>query len=221
MLAKELISDTVPSVKTSDHASRVLNWMSEFKVGQLPVVNHEQLLGLITEDDLIESDIDDLPIGDIRLSLPETTSVFEDAHFFEALKVAHLMKLDILPVLDARDNSYVGAITYHDFLQHAAEVFGVSEPGGIIVLSIEPNSYSISEIGRICESNDAKILSLNLEEGKNGMLLVTIKLNVRELSRVIATFQRFDYEIAHVVFDTEQLDDYRESYENLLRYLNP
>ena len=221
MLAKELITDTLPSVKTSDKASRVLEWMSEFKVGQLPVVNHEALLGLVTEQDLIESDIEDLPIGGIRLSLPATTSVFEDTHFFEALKVAHLMNLDVLPLLDARDNSYVGAITYHDFLRHAAEVLGVSEPGGIIVLSIAPNNYSISEIGRICESNDAKILSLNLANAEDGKLLVTLKLNVRELSRVIATFQRFEYEIARVVFDTEQLDDYRESYENLLRYLNP
>lgn len=220
MLAKELITDTVPSVKTSDQASRVLDWMSEFKVAQLPVVNHERLLGLISEQDLIESDLDDSPIGAIRLSLPETTAVFEDTHIYEAIKVASLMKLDVLPVLDSRDNSYVGVITYHDFLRHSAELLGVSELGGIIVLSILPNSYSVSEIGRICESNDAKILSLTLANGEEGKLLVTIKLNVRELSRVIATFQRFEYEIAKVIFDAEQLDDYRESYENLLRYLN-
>jgi hypothetical protein len=40
------------------------------------------------------------------------------------------------------------------------------------------------------------------------------------LSRVISTFERFEYEIALVVFDAEQLDDYRDRYENLLRYLN-
>ena len=45
LLAKDLITDTLPSIKTSDNATRVLEWMSEFKVAQLPVVNHERLLG--------------------------------------------------------------------------------------------------------------------------------------------------------------------------------
>ena len=43
---------------------------------------------------------------------------------------------------------------------------------------------------------------------------------MRELSRIIATFERFEYEISTVVFDAEQIEDYRERYENLLRYLD-
>jgi acetoin utilization protein AcuB len=221
LLAKDLITDTVPSVKTSDSANRVLEWMSEFKVNQLPVVNHERLLGIIGEQDLLESDVEDEPIGSMRLSLPEQTYVHEDSHFYDVLKMASIMKLDILPVLSVRDNTYLGAITKHDLLRRAAEFLNVEEPGGVIVLSVPLNSYSISEIGRICESNDAKIMSLSVgNSSEAGKLLVTIKLNIRELSRVISTFERFEYEISLVVFDAEQLDDYRERYENLLRYLN-
>lgn len=221
LLAKDLITDTVPSVKTSDSANRVLEWMSEFKVNQLPVVNHERLLGIIGEQDLLESDVEDEPIGSMRLSLPEQTYVHEDTHFYDVLKMASIMKLDILPVLSVRDNTYLGAITKHDLLRRAAEFLNVEEPGGVIVLSVPLNSYSISEIGRICESNDAKIMSLSVgNSSEAGKLLVTIKLNIRELSRVISTFERFEYEISLVVFDAEQLDDYRERYENLLRYLN-
>lgn len=222
LLAKDLITDTIPSVKTSDSASRVLDWMSEFKVTQLPVVNHERLLGIISEQDLLESGIEDEAIGTIRLSLPEQTFVHEDSHFYDVLKMASIMKLDILPVLNVRDNTYVGAITKHDLVQRSAEFLNVEEPGGVIVLQMGFNSYSISEIGRICESNDAKIMSLSVGNASEaGMLSVTIKLNIRELSRVISTFERFEYDIKLVVFDTEQLDDYRERYENLMRYLNP
>jgi CBS domain-containing protein len=221
LLAKNLITDTVPSVKTSDHATRVLEWMSEFRVVQLPVVNHERLLGIISEQDLMESGVEDLPIGAIRLSLPEQTFVHEDTHFYDVLKMATLMHLDVVPVLSVRDNTYIGVITKNDMVQRAAEALCVQEPGGAIVLSIPANSYSVSEIGRICESNDAKILSLSVSNApEGGKLFVTIKLNIRELSRVIATFERFEYEISLVVFDAEQLDDYRDRYENLLRYLN-
>jgi acetoin utilization protein AcuB len=222
LLAKDLITDTIPSVKTSDSASRVLDWMSEFKVTMLPVVNHERLLGIITEQDLLESGIEDEPIGSMRLSLPEQTFVHEDSHFYDVLKMASIMKLDILPVLNVRDNTYVGAITKHDLVHRSAEFLNVEEPGGVIVLQVGFNSYSISEIGRICESNDAKIMSLSVSNAlEAGMLSVTLKLNIRELSRVISTFERFEYDIRLVVFDTEQLDDYRERYENLMRYLNP
>lgn len=221
LLAKDLITDTVPSVKTSDSANRVLEWMSEFKVNQLPVVNHERLLGIIGEEDLLESDMEDEPIGAMRLSLPEQTFVHEDSHFYDVLKMASIMNLDILPVLSARDNAYLGSITKHDLIHRAASILNVEEPGGVIVLSVGANSYSISEIGRICESNDAKIMSLSVSNAPElGKLSVTIKLNIRELSRVISTFERFEYEISLVVFDAEQLDDYRERYENLMRYLN-
>lgn len=221
LLARDLITDTVPSVKTSDGAAHVLEWMGEFKVNQLPVVNNERLLGIIAEQDLLEVDDEDTPIGSLRLSLPEQTYVHEDSHFYDVLKMASIMNVDVLPVLSVRDNTYIGAITKSDLVRRASEFLNVEEPGGVIVLSVPLNSYSISEIGRICESNDAKILSLSVSNAPEvGKLFVTIKLNIRELSRVVSTFERFEYEIALVVFDAEQLDDYKERYENLLRYLN-
>lgn len=221
MIARDLISDTVPSVKTSDAADRVLGWLAEFKVRQLPVVNNEELLGLVTEDDLLDTDSEDTPIGNVRLSLPDTTYVFEDNHLYEVMRMASTMKLDLVPVLKSRDNTFLGVITSQDLIEFAGDVMGVKEPGGIIVLEMAHNNYSLSEIGRICESNEAKVLSLAVTAKPSNpeVLYVSIKLNIRELSRVIATFERFEYTIAQVIFDSEQLNDYQEHYENLLRYL--
>ena len=135
LLAKDLITDTLPSIKTS-------------------VVNHERLLGIVSEEDLLNSGVEDLPIGAIHLSLPEKTFVYEDSHFYDVLKMASLMKLEILPVLSSRENNtFVGTITKSDLLKRAAEYLCVEEPGGVIVLHLANNNYSISEIGRICESN--------------------------------------------------------------------
>ena len=221
MIARNLISDTVPSLKTSDTARRVLDWMNEFKVNQLPVVNNEELLGLVTEDDLLEITDEDNPIGNVRLSLPEKTHVFEDAHIYDVLRVISLLNLDVLPVLKTRDNTFLGVITKHDVIQYMSDMLNVKEPGGIIILEVNVNSYHLSEIARLCESNDAKVLSLTVTNSPNpSRLYISVKLNIREMSRVIATFERFDYTIHNVVFDSEQLDDYKERYENLLRFLN-
>ncbi len=221
MVALDLISDTVPSLKTSDTASRVLDWMGEFKVSQLPVVNNKELLGLVAEEDLLDIDDPSNPIGNVRLSLPEKTYVYEDAHIFEVMRVMSTLKLDLLPVLASRDNHYLGVVSKSDLIEYASEIFNVREPGGIIILEVAQNSYHLSEIARICENNDAKILTLAIMNAPNpARLLVIIKLNIRELSRVIATFERFEYTISRVVFDAEQIQDYQEQYENLIRFLN-
>ena len=67
MLARVLISDTVPSVKTSDRVDRVLLWMSEFKVSQLPIVNVSGYIGMVREEDLLEVEDQDHPIGDVEM----------------------------------------------------------------------------------------------------------------------------------------------------------
>jgi acetoin utilization protein AcuB len=54
MLAGELISDIIPPLKTSDSGLKALNWMDEFKVSHLPIVNHQAFLGLISDSDILD-----------------------------------------------------------------------------------------------------------------------------------------------------------------------
>ncbi len=56
MLNKELISATIPTLNLSDTVIQALDLMSEFHVMQLPVVAEDKYLGLVFEDDLMNSD---------------------------------------------------------------------------------------------------------------------------------------------------------------------
>ena len=221
MLVSSLISTTIPLVKTSDTAKRVLKLMGEYKVHQLPIVNNDRLLGVVQESDLLGLDDQTQPLGNTRLSLPERTLVYSDSHFFEAFAMLSAMKTDLVPVIDTK-GEYLGVVLAKDILDYVAAGLGVLDPGGTIVLEMPQNSYSLSEIGRICESNEAKVLGLLVKNAPDpSRLQITLKLNLRDLSRLISTFERFEYQIVSVVFDAEQLIDYRENYEALLRYLNP
>lgn len=220
MLARDLINDSIPPVKTSDGASAVLDWMGEFKVNHLPIVNHESLLGIVSENDLLELDNLEMPVGNMDLIVPRDAYVHENGHIFDVLRVMAQHRLDMVPVIDD-ENNYCGLVTRGDLVNALSEILGAKEPGGIIVLELQVNNYALGEIGRICESNDAKVLSLTTSMSPDGShLYVTLKLNIRELSRLISTFERFNYKIVTVVFDTEQLDDVRSNYENLLKYLS-
>ncbi|MGV3508327.1 MAG: CBS domain-containing protein [Sphingobacteriaceae bacterium] len=49
MIAQQLLSDTIPALKTSDSIQKVLDRMAEFRVSHLPIVNHNQLLGIVSD----------------------------------------------------------------------------------------------------------------------------------------------------------------------------
>ena len=56
MYAQRLLNRDLPTVRPDDPVGRVLELMDEFKVRQLPLVDGDRFLGLVYEDDLLESE---------------------------------------------------------------------------------------------------------------------------------------------------------------------
>jgi len=189
MIVKQLITDGILPLKTSDTGRTALSWMEDFRVTHLPIVNESSFLGLISEFDVYNMNDFDEPIGSYSLSLSKPY-VYDYQHLFDALRQVYVNKLSLIPVLDEHDN-YLGAITLQSLLEHFAASFSVAEPGGVIVLEMSENDYSLSEIARIVESNDAKILSLYTTLDPNSTRLdVSLKINRIELGGILQTFNR-------------------------------
>lgn len=220
MIARELISDTVPSLNPSDQAAMALNWMSEFKLNQLPVVDQGKYKGLITEDVILESSDLTQSVGDIQFSGWDGAYVYQANHVYDVIEIMASLKMEILAVLD-EENTYLGVVTLRDLSAYLGKLFAIQEPGGILVLEIPVHSYVLSEIGRITESADAKVLSLYLYPVPDtNDILLTLKLNIEDLTRVVATFERFDYKIIRTYHKVERNDDYHRNMEALIRYLD-
>jgi hypothetical protein len=78
----------------------------------------------------------------------------------------------------------------------------------------------LSEVGRIAESADAKVLSLYLAQTPGtDTFLLTLKLNVEDLSRLIAAFERFDYKVIRAYHRARFADNYDRNLQALLRWL--
>ncbi len=86
MLAKELISDIVTALKTSDTGTQALAWMEVFRIKHLPIVNQRDFLGLISDADIYDLNNADEPVGNHNLSL-EKPYVREDQHIYEVIEV--------------------------------------------------------------------------------------------------------------------------------------
>jgi CBS domain-containing protein len=219
MFASNLITDSIPPLKLSDTCGRALVWMDELRVNALPVIDGTNFLGILHKTDITKANLKDIRIkdADIRLS---KVSVYENQHVYELTKVATLNKLDIVPVIND-DNHYSGLVTVNDLVAYFAETKSVFMPGGIIILEMGFKDYSMSHIAQIVESDGGHILSASVASTKNQQTIeITLKIDKVDLSRILAAFYRYNYNVIGSLSQSEFNDDLKNRYESLMHYLN-
>jgi acetoin utilization protein AcuB len=218
VIARELISQSLPNIHTSDKGDEVMNMMQIYHVRHLPIVNHEQLLGVISEEDILIQNTSEA-IGTYRLSYVRPYC-YETDHIFEVIAKLGRFQLTIIPIIDKEEN-YLGAITMEDVLQYFAQRFSFAEQGSIIVLEALKGDYSISEVARIAESEDVSILSCFVHaDVDTSKVLITLKVNKQEIQTIKATYERYGYQIAATFAEIDQFDGLKERYDSLMTYLN-
>lgn len=220
MLAKDLISVIIPSLKTSDTGQTALNWMEIFRISHLPIVNNFDFLGLISDADIYDMNQPDEPIWNHKLTLFKPYVTMEQ-HLFEVIGLASKLKLSVIPVLD-KNNHYKGVITTNDLIRHVAGISSMDQPGGLIVLELLERDYSLTQIAQIIEGNNIKVMSMYITSPPDSTRLeVTLKVNSRDLSSVIRTFERYNYEVKTWLTNDDALDNfYSERFDMLMKYLN-
>ncbi|MFL5748460.1 MAG: CBS domain-containing protein [Niastella sp.] len=218
MLNKELISASIPTLNLSDTVIQALDLMSEFHVMQLPVVAAEKYLGLVFEEDLMNHDErTSLQSFDTHFS---KVAVHANTHFIEAVQMLNDYNLSLVPVID-KENEFVGAIAAIDLLKELGKATGASEPGGLIVLEMEQRNFSFSELSTLVETNDAQITQLNSYWDNNtSSFFVAIKINKFEISDIVATFQRYEYNVKYYFGEELYENELRNNYDHLMNYLN-
>jgi predicted transcriptional regulator len=220
MIAKELISEFISPLKTSDTGTQALNWMEIYRISHLPIVNNKELLGLISDTDIYDLNSPDEPIGNHPLSIT-TPYVYEWQHIFEVAEKMAQNRLTVIPVLNEK-KEYIGLITLQDLLIGMTKVTNIEKHGAIIVLEMNIRDYSLVELSQIVEQENAKIISLYISETTDSTKInVTIKINQDDVSRIIASLNRYNYIIKNTFMDTSDLNDFYQSRLDLFfRYLN-
>jgi predicted transcriptional regulator len=218
VLNKELISATIPTLNLSDTVIQALDLMTEFHVMQLPVVAGEKYLGLVFEEDLLNLDErSTLQSFDTHFS---KVAVHANTHFIEAVQILNDYNLSLVPVVD-KDNEFVGSIAAINLLKELGKTTGASEPGGLIVLEMEQRNFSFSELSKLVETNDAQITQLNSYWDNNtSSFFVAIKINKFEISDIVATFQRYEYNVKYYFGEELYENELRNNYDHLMNYLN-
>ena len=218
MLTGNLHTQSLPYLRLSDKVHLALELMNENHVGHLPIVDGDKYVGMISEQDLSEAENDRSTLDQFQQSI-SNASVKNDEHVLKAIQVAVENGLTVVPIV-GEDSELLGVVTYADLLKYSSDFMSLNEPGGLIVLEMESKDYSFNEISRLIESNDAQITQLNTStDPESGLMEVTIKINKLEISDIVSSFQRHEYNVKYYFGEELFVNELKTNYDNLMNYL--
>ncbi len=219
MLTLDLISNNIPRLKLQDTIGKAIQLVTDFRVTHLPVVADDKYMGLLSEEDLLDAESESFTIETLQEHFI-AASVKDNVHFLNAVTVSTQFESNIIPVVN-EDGDLAGVIAAVELLKALGNFSGANEIGGIIVLEMERLQFAISEISRIVESNDCTILHLNsFSDPITGMLTVTLHVNKREIAALVATFERYDYDVIYYFGNENFENEIHSNYRHLMNYLD-
>lgn len=135
MRVDEIMTEDVATVEATATIGDALEVLSTLDIRHLPVLDGGELVGMISDRDMRDhgvsmvadaSDIDRLralqlqPVSDVMST--DLLTVEATADMTDVINLMAAEKVGALPVVDQRDGSLVGIITYVDVLRAAAEL---------------------------------------------------------------------------------------------------
>jgi len=218
VLNLDILSAGILPVHPDDSVLVAKELMMDHQVTHLPVVLENKLLGIISEDLLLDA-MDDQALSSLQTQFSHA-SVQSVGHILDTLHVCSEFQLTLIPVLNA-ESDYLGSITSQDLLRHTAKIIGAGDPGAIIVLEMDRVNFSFSEIIKLVETNDAQVTQLNTHSDPlTSSFFITLRLNKLEVSDIIATFQRYEYKIKYYFGEEQYENELRSNYNHLMNYLS-
>ncbi len=218
MLTIEYISSEVEPVSHKMKCSEALIKMKEYNILLIPVIDDDEVfMGLLSKDILEKSNNSKIfKINPQYL----TYKINFNQHILEAFELAYRNSSWIIPVVND-SNKFFGLITPKEFLTAFNSLPAVNFPGAILLIKLKSRDYSLVEISQIIESNNAKVLCLYINPVYNGQgIILTIKINTREVSSIVSSFERYEYDIKAIFSEEKELDDfYKKRADEFLNYM--
>lgn len=215
LIANHITKDFIPP-KTNQKVGHAMDLVTDFQLTHIPVFEGLNFVGNITRETLEEFDS---AIELIELiDYVEDFYISENSSLFDAVQKYNNNSSNILPVLN--DNKYyIGCLMMDDVTSALSSMPFIAEPGAIMTVSVAQKQFSVSEVSKIVESNNAKIIAVFVTAYQEDKVFVTIKLVADSLSSVGETFERFGYTVVHKFFNDEKEHLIKERFDLLMKYL--
>lgn len=141
-------------------------------------------------------------------------------HILETIREFLKVERCQLPVVD-EEGFYLGACKLSNVQYHFNRVIGLIEGGSLLVIETSLQNYSLIEVAKIVENNQAKVLTHYISSHPDSSQIeITLVLNVSDISDILATFPRFNYQVKYSTISSEQDNLLKERFDSLMHYLD-
>jgi CBS domain-containing protein len=136
MLVEEIMTPNPERADVRDSIRDVLYKLIELDVRHLPIVENDELIGMVSDRDLraltapTEAEAEGMNLRDVQYDAPVSTlmqgdviSVTSDTDVTEVIDLMLDHKVGALPVVDGITGTLVGIVSYIDVLREARELF--------------------------------------------------------------------------------------------------
>ena len=214
----QLLQTNLPTIDLHDKVKMALQEMQLANYSALPVLDGVLFLGMIALANL-EDAAPEAEIITIQ-QLFQKHSVRPNDHFLQALRLRSKFYLDLIPVVNEKQE-WEGLIDPEKLLDEVSNMIGAAETGSLLVLEMSRNDYAPGLINRLVESNDAMIMQMNtLFDTNTGSLQVVLIINKEEISDVVATFQRYEYNVLYYYGEETYDNALQKNLDHLFNYLS-
>lgn len=218
MSISEIIINDIQICSLSQNAGTLKQIFNELTYSHLPVESDGNFIGCVSESDVRCFDAQK-KLSDYQYALVPFF-VRPDDSLLDILRVFSINDTNLVPVLEAKSNRYLGYIELTDILGILQDTPFFGEEGNNIVVEKGENDYSFSEISQIVESNDGRIYGCYLNKLSNGIVQITLKISHANLNEILQSFRRYDYKIISQHEEDSYLQNLKERSEYLNKYLN-
>jgi predicted transcriptional regulator len=214
----QILETHLPTIDLHDKVSQVLQEFEHSGLACLPVLDGVQFLGIICEEDLFDFS-PETEISTIQHVLLKH-SVKPNDHILQALRMRSKYFLSVVPVVNEK-NEWEGIIDAQKLLDAVVSMIGANDTGSFLVIEMLRTEYAPGIINRLVESNDAMIMQMNTHFDTNtGSLQVVLRINKEEISDVVATFQRYEYNVLYSYGEETYDNALQKNLDHLFNYLS-
>ena len=220
MLVNEILNTEIAPLRMSDPVSLALAKLDLLHINKFVVVDAEnKICGMISIETLAEVLDEDTKLSE--LPLDEIIYVPKSQHLFETTRQMFAYELYVLPVADSERN-FLGLVRKREVLNALNDIFNLSSFGSVITIELAQIDYTLSDIVRIIETENAKILGVAVQQPNDELsaIRVSVKLNLEDSSVVSAALRRFGYVIVSEDRSESMESNFSDRADELIRYLD-
>lgn len=191
MNAGKLIHETLSALRPTDTVAAALDFMTEQRVSELPVVENQRLINYARAVQLMHES-PDIRLDQLVPYNPHAPKALQHQHVYEIIPMFTAADLEVMAVVNDQDQ-VIGIIDQRRIQEQISQSLTYRGVGAILVVLVEPRDFAPSHIMRLVEENGAKVLGMMVNNTEAGNLLVSLKINSTLVKGIIASLSRFGY----------------------------